>query len=311
MKGKVIRSTGSWYLVKDITNNKIYNCKLKGQLKIKGFKATNPVVVGDDVDFIIDEKNNIGIIKNICPRKNYIIRRAAKLSKESHIIAANIDKAFLIATLILPKTSTGFIDRFLVTANAYNIPVVIVFNKIDIYTNSELEQLQVLESTYKNIGYNVINVSAINGYNFDLLINEMKNNICLFAGHSGTGKTTLLNKIEPTLNLKTRDISKTHLKGRHTTSFAEMFPLSFGGYIIDTPGIKEFGLINIKKEELTHFFPEMFQLLNKCKYYNCTHVNEPGCAVKQALEDGQIASWRYKNYIVMFSGEDIEEKEWS
>ncbi len=308
-KGQVTRSTGIWYLVKH-NNGNVYNCRLKGQLKIKGYRATNPVVVGDFVDFSLEPKSDTGLILKIHERKNYIIRRSAKLSKESHIIAANIDRAFLIATLTSPRTSTGFIDRFLVTAAAYNIPATIVINKLDIYDNSHLEILKKMEYFYKKAGYSFLCVSALYGNNLDMLKNEMKNNICLFAGHSGSGKSAIINAIQPHLNLKTGEISQYHLKGKHTTTFSEMFPLNFGGYIIDSPGIKEFALIDIKKDELFHFFPEMFNLLHKCKFHNCTHTNEPNCAVKKAVADGEIAEWRYKNYISILSGDYMDIKDW-
>ena len=309
LKGQITRSTGSWYNVR-CQDGKIYHCRLKGQSKIKGYKATNPVVVGDIVYFYLEPGLQTGMIFQIEERKNYIIRRAAKLSKESHILAANIDKAFLIASVILPYTSTGFIDRFLVTAETYNIPATIVFNKLDLYDDKHLEILEKMSKVYKDIGYSFLCISALRGDNLDLLKNEIKDKLCLFAGHSGSGKSAIINAIEPNLNLKTVSISKIHQKGRHTTTFSEMFQLSDGGYIIDTPGIKEFALIDIKKEELFHFFPEMFRLLHKCKFYNCTHTSEPNCAVKQAVLNGEIADWRYKNYLSMLSGDDMAVKEW-
>jgi len=307
--GRVIKTTGSWYLVQD-NSNVIQKCRLKGQLRIKGFRSTNPVVVGDNVMFFTEDNQQTGIIQEIEERKNYIIRRATKLSRESHIIAANIDRAFLIVTLLSPRTSTGFIDRFLVTASAYNIPVTIVVNKSDLYSEKHQEILSEMENVYNDAGYSFLCVSALNGNNIGMLKEQMKDKFCLFAGHSGSGKSALINAIQPGLNLKVGNISDVHMKGKHTTTFTEMFPLDFGGYIIDTPGIKELGLIDIKKDELFHFFPEMFRLLNKCRFYNCTHTGEPDCAVLDAVEKGYIAGWRYENYINMLAGNDMDFKNW-
>ncbi|MCD6113219.1 MAG: ribosome small subunit-dependent GTPase A [Bacteroidales bacterium] len=308
MEGIVIKSTGSWYVVK-YGEEKI-DCKIKGKLRIKGIKTTNPVAVGDRVDFEILQKENIGVIRKINQRNNYIIRKATKLSKVSHIIASNIDQAFLIVTLAYPRTSTGFIDRFLVTAEAYNIPVIIVFNKIDIYNDEIKKRQEELVEIYSKIGYKNISVSALRGDNIDLLKSLIKDKINLFSGHSGVGKSTLINVIQPGLNLRTSYISKQHNKGRQTTTNAEMLELSFGGYIIDSPGIKEFGLIDFKKDEVPHYFPEMRALMNDCKFNNCTHTHEPECAVKKAVENGDISTSRYNNYLSILNDEYFEEKEW-
>lgn len=308
MEGIVIKSTGSWYIVR-YGDEKI-ECKIKGKFRIKGIKTTNPVAVGDKVDFEILQKEGIGVIKKINQRRNYIIRKSTKLSKVSHIIASNIDQAFLIVTLAYPRTSTGFIDRFLVTAEAYKIPVIIVFNKIDIYDEVIKKRQQELIDIYSKIGYENFSVSALRGDNLDLLKEKLKDKINLFSGHSGVGKSTLINVIQPGSNLRTADISKQHKKGRQTTTNAEMLELSFGGYIIDSPGIKEFGLIDFDKNEVSHYFPEMRALMNDCKFNNCTHTHEPGCAVKNALKNGDVSKTRYKNYISILNDEYFEEKEW-
>ncbi len=307
MKGTVIRSTGNSYIVMDDYRS-LYECKLKGQFKIHGLKATNPIAVGDIVDFNIADKGCDCLITDIKQRRNYIIRKSTNLSKVIHILAANIDMAYLIVTIAGPRTSTGFADRFLVTAEAYHIPATLVFNKIDTYNAKEKEKLKVFRSIYEEAGYNCIEVSAITGENIDALKKMMDNKVNLFSGHSGVGKTAVLNAIDPELNLKTALISATHKKGKHTTTFAEMFPLNNGGFIIDTPGIKEFGLIDFNQDELTHFFPEMFKLLKDCKFYNCTHTTEPGCAVKTAVEEGKVSLSRYNNYLNIYYGRDLQDK---
>lgn len=309
MEGIVVKSTGSWFSVKT-ENEGVCECKIKGTFRIKGIKTTNPVAVGDRVVFDFNPDKKTGLIKEIKKRKNYIIRKSTNLSKISHIIAANIDQAFLVATLASPRTSTGFIDRFLVTTEAYHIPANVVFNKTDIYNNEQLSLLNELTTVYKNAGYGSFNVSAVSGENLDQLKQAMKNNVSLFAGHSGVGKSTIINKIEPGLDLKTGGISEYHQKGKHVTTFAEMHELSFGGYIIDTPGIKEFGLRHFVKEEVAERFPEMRALMWDCKFNNCTHVHEPGCAVKEALQKGEISLSRYENYLRILDDDYFDDKEW-
>lgn len=296
MEGIVIKSTGSWYqvLADDAT---IIECRLKGKFKIKGIRTTNPLAVGDRVEFHILREENAGVISGILPRKNYIIRKATKLSKESHILAANLDQAIIIVTLAHPRTSTGFIDRFLVTAEAYHIPAVIVFNKIDLYNDAKMELLKKLQQTYEAASYPCYAVSAKSGENTDEVKELLKGKTSLLAGHSGVGKSALVNTIEPGLNLRTQPISSVHQKGVHTTTFARMFKLSFGGYIIDTPGIKEFGLFELDKNTLAERYPEMRALMHQCKYTNCTHRHEPGCAVKNAVEKGTFSMDRYEGYL--------------
>ncbi len=303
MKGVVTKSTGSWYSV-TADNGKKFECRLKGKFRIKGIKSTNPVAVGDYVDFMLETGKETGIINAIYDRKNYIIRKSVKLSKQTHIIASNIDIAFLLVTIDNPPTFTGFIDRFLATAEAYSIPVVIVFNKIDMLAKAELEKKEELKEIYTAIGYMCLDVSATQGKNIELVKNLMKDKTTMFSGHSGVGKSTLINAIEPSLNLKTAEISKQHKQGLHTTTFAEMFALSFGGYIIDTPGIKGFGVVDFEKEEIADYFPEFFKLKSACKFNNCLHINEPKCAVKEALANEEIAFSRYKSYLQMIEGEE-------
>ncbi|OFY98245.1 MAG: ribosome small subunit-dependent GTPase A [Bacteroidetes bacterium RIFCSPLOWO2_12_FULL_31_6] len=304
MKGIVIKSTGSWYSVR-IDNGEQIEARIKGKFRLKGIRTTNPIAVGDNVIFT-QEEDGTAVINKIEERKNYIIRKSINLSKRSHIIAANIDQAILVVTLIEPKTYTAFIDRFLVTAEAYHIPAVIVFNKIDIYSDKEKEQLAFLKKAYEKIGYSCLEVSATKNVNMGLLTAIMKDKASMISGHSGVGKTTLLNVIEPNLNLKTSAISTLHKAGKHTTTFAEMFELSFGGFIIDTPGIKAFGLIDFDKEELSHYFLEMRKRLTDCQFSNCIHINEPHCAVKEAVENGEIAEFRYLNYLSMYNDDEEE-----
>tara|TARA_R110001583_G_scaffold74038_1_gene205325 strand:- start:7260 stop:8198 length:939 start_codon:yes stop_codon:yes gene_type:complete len=303
MKGIVTKSTGSWYTVYTQDGEKI-DCRLKGKFRLKGIKSTNPVAVGDHINFEYEEGKETGVINKIFERKNYIIRKSVNLSKQTHIIASNIDTAFLLVTIDNPPTFTGFIDRFLATAEAYNIKTVLLFNKLDIYTEDELEKLAVLDATYTEIGYKCIAISATKNIGIDEVKELMKDKTTMFSGHSGVGKSTLINALEPTLNLKTKEVSKQHKQGMHTTTFAEMFQLSFGGFIIDTPGIKGFGVVDFKPEEITDYFPEFFKLKSKCKYSNCLHVNEPNCAIKEALETGEIAYSRYNSYVQMVEGDE-------
>ena len=304
MKGIVIKSTGSWYSVR-LTNGEQIEARIKGKFRLEGIRTTNPIAVGDKV-VLEEEEDGTAVINKIEKRKNYIIRKSINLSKKSHILAANIDQAILIVTISQPKTYTAFIDRFLVTAEAYHIPSVIIFNKIDIYSNEEKEELNFLKKSYEKIGYQCLEVSATEKINLEKVISTMKNKISMISGHSGVGKTTLLNAIEPSLNLKTSEISEIHKAGKHTTTFAEMFELPFGGYIIDTPGIKAFGLIEFKKEELSHYFLEMRERLDDCQFNDCLHINEPKCAVKDAVADNEITEFRYLNYLAMYNDDEDE-----
>lgn len=305
MKGIVYKSTGSWYTVK-AEDGKFYNCRIKGKFRIKGIKNTNPVAVGDYVEFDLEENIDevIGVIKHIEERENYIIRKSVNLSKQTHIIAANIDVAFLLVTLNNPPTFTTFIDRFLVTAEAYGIKAVLLFNKVDTYTEEEKDEIRYLMGMYREIGYTCIPISAKSGKNIDKVKELMIDNTSLFSGHSGVGKSTLINQLEPSLELKTSAISEQHLQGQHTTTFAEMFDLSFNARIIDTPGIKGFGIVEIEKEELGDYFPEFFERKSECKFNNCLHVEEPKCAIKEALDEDEISWSRYKSYLQMLEGND-------
>lgn len=305
MKGLVIKSTGSWYIVRN-ESGEIIECRIKGKFRMDGIKNTNPVAVGDIVTYEFESEVNKGIITELEPRRNYIIRKSTNLSKQSHIIAANIDQAFLLVTLAMPRTSVGFVDRFLITAEAYSIPTSLVFGKIDIYTEEEREQLQQWTKLYEAIGYKCYEVSALTGQGIEQLRLLMINKTSLFSGHSGVGKSSLVNVLEPGLKLKTGELSAAHSKGIHTTTFAELFVLSNGGFVIDTPGIKEFGMFDMKKEELSHFFPEMRALFNKCKYDSCRHLSEPGCAVKHGVETGKIAESRYNTYLAIMSGTELD-----
>jgi len=273
---------------------------------MEGIKTTNPLSVGDKVTFFLEQGKNTGIIKTIHPRSNYIIRKATRLSKVSHIIASNIDRLFVIASIIQPRTSTGFIDRVLVTAEAYHIPATVVFNKIDISDKASKILLDQLMELYAGIGYGVFSVSAYTGEGLDALNKALAGKVSLFTGHSGVGKSALINAIEPRLNIRTGDISTYHNKGKHTTTFAEMHYLSFGGYIIDTPGIKEFGLIDFARQEISERFPEMRERMHNCHFANCTHVHEPGCAIKQAIDEGKISPDRYRNYLAMLNDDKLD-----
>ncbi|MBK8805406.1 MAG: ribosome small subunit-dependent GTPase A [Bacteroidales bacterium] len=301
-EGIVVKSTGSWYKVL-VDEREIVDCKIKGKFRIDNLKSTNPIAVGDIVHFE-QEKDGTGMISTIVERKNYIIRKASNLSKQSHIIAANIDRAYLIATINYPETLSLFIDRFLVSAEAYNIPVTIIFNKIDLYNDHDMQKYNEWKDIYENIGYSTIATSAKTGENIETLKNLMCNKINLLAGNSGVGKTSLVNTIDNALNLKTLEVSKHNKKGQHTTTFAEMFKLSSGGYIIDTPGLKAFGLLDMEKWEISHYFPEMFERLKDCQFHNCKHVHEPGCNVIKAVEAGQISIMRYNNYLSLMETDD-------
>ena len=308
MEALVIKSTGSWYLVR-INSGELLECRLKGKIRLDDRKTTNPVAVGDIVD-IQRDKDGSNQITNIHPRKNYIIRKSINLSKQAHIIASNLDQAILVATLVAPRTSLGFIDRFLLTAEAYDIPAKIVFNKKDVLDEEMLALQQEIIDVYTAIGYECFVISSFDKNDIETLKTVLKDKTTLIAGHSGVGKTTLVNAIDPALNLRTGDISSAHLKGMHTTTFAELFPLSFGGNIIDSPGIKELGLVEMKKEEVGHYFPEIRDTMNDCKFNNCLHVNEPHCAVIKAVEQGTISSERYQSYLGILNGEEMDWKEW-
>jgi len=305
IEGVVIKSTGSWYTVR--AKNRDIACRIKGKFRIQGIKSTNPVTVGDHVTLEMEENENTGVITEIHDRKNYIIRKSVNLSKQTHIIAANIDVAFLLVTLVEPPTFPSFIDRFLATAEAYDIPAVLLFNKIDLYTSEELMQKKDdLLALYRKIGYKCIEISVTTGLNIDLVQQEMMGKVSMFSGHSGVGKSSLINKIAPDLDLKTAEISYQHKQGQHTTTFAEMFilPTDPESYIIDTPGIKGFGVVDFSDEEVGDFFPEIFALKSQCKFSNCIHVNEPKCAVKKAVEAGEIAPTRYRSYLQILAGEE-------
>lgn len=302
--GLIIKNTGSWYLV-HTEDGKDIECKIRGNFRLKDIKSTNPVAVGDRV-YITLNTEGTGLITQIEDRKNYIIRRSSNLSKQTHIIAANIDLCFLIITISQPYTSTVFIDRFMASAEAYRVPVNIVINKTDIYSQDETEYMEALCSMYEHIGYPCIKVSALNNEGLESLREKMRNNISLFSGHSGVGKSTLINSLIPNARLKTGAISDYHGKGMHTTTFSEMVEIPGGGYLIDTPGIKGFGTINMERQEISHYFPEIFRFSEKCRFNNCLHLNEPGCAVRDAVENHFISESRYKSYLNMIDEESDE-----
>ena len=306
MKGVVVKSTGSWYLVRELDRGKLYDCRIKGKFRVAGIKSTNPLAVGDFVSFEPEEKDEgQGIIDGIEDRKNYIIRKSVNLSKRVHIIAANMDQALLVTTLAQPATSTGFVDRFLSTAEAYNIPTIIVFNKSDLYDSEEIRsELDYRKAVYSAIGYHCLETSATEGEGLAELASLLKGKTTLLSGHSGVGKSTLINAIESSLNLRTGAVSSSHNMGQHTTTFAEMHPLKMGGDIIDTPGIKGFGLVNMEDTDLSHFFPEIFTISKECKFHNCKHINEPQCAVKIALDEHKIAPTRYESYLNQLNDQD-------
>jgi ribosome biogenesis GTPase len=305
MTGIVYKSTGSWYNVK-ADNNQIYVCRIKGKFRMKGIKSTNPIAVGDVVDFEIDETSDAitGSIHHNHDIKNYIVRKSVNLSKQTHIIASNIDIVFLIVTINNPITTTSFIDRFLVTAEAYHIKAVLLFNKIDTFGEAMSDEQLFLQHVYTQIGYDCLRVSAKNGKGLDKLKEMMQGKVCMFSGHSGVGKSTLVNALEPTLNLKTKEISDLHQQGQHTTTFAEMFDLTFGSKIIDTPGIRGFGIVDMEKQEIKGYFPEFFKLEDQCKFNNCLHKEEPNCAIKKALEEDKIAWSRYRSYLQILEGDE-------
>ncbi len=302
--GLVIRNTGSWYTVLTESGSKI-DCKIKGNFRLKGIRSTNPVAVGDRVE-IIRNQEGTAFIKEILDRRNYIIRRSSNLSKQSHIIAANIDQACLIVTIDFPQTSTTFIDRFLASAEAYRIPVVLVFNKTDLLTSEEEQRyLHLMENLYENIGYKCISISAKTGQGVEKVKQILQGKTTLFSGNSGVGKSTLLNELVPNAKLRTAEISDAHNTGMHTTTFSEMLQLEEGGWVIDTPGIKGFGTFDMEPEEICGYFKEIFVFSKKCRFNNCTHTHEPGCAVRKAVEEHYISESRYTSYLSML--EDKEE----
>lgn len=305
MTGLVYKSTGSWYTIKT-ENGNTYECRMKGRFRLDGIKSTNPISVGDYVDFKLEEKNHqeTGVIHKIHERHNYIVRKSVNLSKQTHIIASNIDQVFLLVTINNPPTHTAFIDRFLMSAEAYSVKTILLFNKIDTYDEDTLLEVKYLAALYRNIGYECIGISAKTGKNIDKVKQLMESKVSMFTGHSGVGKSTLVNAIEPGLSLKTKEISSQHMQGQHTTTFAEMFDLQFNAKIIDTPGIKGFGVVNMEKEEIGDYFPEFFKLKQDCKFNNCLHVKEPKCAVKEALDRDELAHSRYKSYLQILEDED-------
>jgi ribosome biogenesis GTPase len=302
MKGLVIKNTGSWYQVKT-DDERFIECKVKGNFRLRGIKSTSPVVVGDYVQIILNQEGT-ALITEIEKRKNYIIRRSSNLSKQSHILAANLDQCMLIVTVNYPETSTIFIDRFLASAEAYRIPVKLVFNKTDAYDEDELRYLDGLINLYTCIGYPCLRISALKGEGIDQLKEELKEKVTLLSGHSGVGKSTLINVILPGANIETGEISSYHKKGIHTTTFSEMFPLLEGGYIIDTPGIKGFGVFDMEKREIGHYFSEIFKVSGSCRYNNCTHRQEPDCAVREAVGQHYISPSRYTSYLSMLEDDD-------
>jgi ribosome biogenesis GTPase len=305
-KGIVLKSTGKWYIVQ-LTDDSIVHCRIRGKIRLEGLRTTNPVAVGDvvELDDKLDEEGK-RVILNIEQRKNYIVRKSTNLSKQMQILAANVDRAYLLVTIHSPVTHLAFIDRFLVAAESFRVPTTLLFNKIDQYSSKELEQIEALCQLYEQIGYPCKTISAENKTNIDWLRTEINHNQVMIAGHSGVGKSTLVNALDDSLDLQTGEISQAHLQGQHTTTFAEMHPLRSGGYIIDTPGIRAFGTVDLEKEVISHYFPEMRQLIGECKFHNCQHINEPKCSVKKAVEEGHIAKSRYATYLQLLTEDENE-----
>ncbi len=308
MTGYVYKSTGSWYQVKN-EDGKSFNARIKGKFKIDGITSTNPLAVGDKVEFEMEnsEEGSV-VIDNILERKNYITRQSPHNKHQHHIVAANLDQSLLFATLKDPKTSRGFMDRFLVASEAYHVPAIIVFNKSDLYKKKEFEKLEEYGNDYESCGYKVLSMSLADKSGIEKVIDLIKDKTTLISGHSGVGKSSFINNIFPEFSLKTQDVSGWSGKGLHTTTFAEMYDLPFGGRIIDTPGLREFALMDIEREELSHYFPEMKELINECRFNNCMHIEEPGCAVKRAVDEGKISSERYISYLTIL--ESIKNKKW-
>lgn len=309
MKGLVYKSTGSWYSVKTESGN-IYNCKIKGKLRLKNINSTNPVVVGDIVEFIVEEHDlqKIGIIQKIHDRRNYILRKSVNLSKQTHILASNIDLLLLVVTAKNPITTTSFIDRFLVSAEAYSIKTILVFNKCDIYDEDDYTLLNSMINIYDNIGYETLKTSTLSGLGIKKLKKKISNKTIMLGGHSGVGKTSLINAIDKTLNLKVGNISDQYLQGKHTTTYAELHDLDNGVKLIDTPGIKGFGLVNFNKEEIGNFFPEFLKLKSKCKFNNCMHLNEPKCSIKSKVDLEEISKSRYDSYIQIMNDDNLKHR---
>ena len=305
--GLVIKNTGSWYTVKTDDGGQLIDCKIKGNFRLKGIRSTNPVAVGDRVT-IIPNAEGTAFITAIEDRRNYIIRKSSNLSKQSHIIAANVDQAFLVVTVNYPQTSTTFIDRFLASAEAYRVPVTLIFNKTDLLSEEELRYQQMMIDLYDTVGYQCLAISAETGEGIDKVMDMLTGKVTVLSGNSGVGKSTLINRLLPGVNLRTSDISDAHNSGMHTTTFSEMIPLPLGGYIIDTPGIKGFGTFDIEPEELTGYFKEIFRFSKECRFSNCTHTHEPGCAVLKAVEEHFISQSRYQSYLSMM--EDKEESKY-
>lgn len=306
MKARVIKSTGSWYtvLTGDMT---VLECRMKGNIRLKESRSTNPIAVGDIVDYEIESNTLNGVINAIEDRKNYIIRKSINLSKKSHVLAANVDQVFVMATMSNPRTPYGFIDRMLVTAEAYSIPASIIFNKMDAWEEKDVFLAKEMRDTYESVGYTITSISALNMADVENLKHKLQGKVSLLIGHSGTGKSTLINMLNQDLNIKTAATSTVHLQGKHTTTFAEMHPIGKDTFIIDTPGIREFGLIDMNKYELGHYFPEIRERLNQCRFNNCLHLNEPGCAIKKAVEKNEIPFTRFRSYVSMVEGETEEE----
>ncbi len=304
MKGLITKSTGSWYQVLENETRTFFEARIRGKFKLIKTRLTNPLAVGDLVEFSL-EQDNVAWITKIEPRKNYLIRKSVNLSKEAHIIASNIDISCFIFTLKFPETSLGFLDRFLACCEAYNIKPLILFNKMDVLNDDEKEIVENIQAIYQNIGYDTLEISSYSKLNLDVLTEIIKDKVSVFFGHSGSGKSTLVNALQPELNLKTSEISETHLKGKHTTTFAQMHFWQFGGSVIDTPGVREFAMIDVEKEEIQHYFPEIFKTGRACKFHNCMHINEPKCTVLEGLEDGKIEESRYFTYLKLM--EEAEE----
>lgn len=308
MKGLITKSTGSWYQVLEQETGRFFEARIRGKFKLIKTRLTNPLAVGDLVEFSL-EQDDIAWITKIEPKKNYLIRKSTNLSKEAHIIASNIDIACFIFTLKHPETSFGFLDRFLACCEAYNITPLILFNKMDVLNEDEIELVQNIEEMYQHIGYETLEISSYSKLNLEGLQDIIKNKVSVFFGHSGSGKSTLVNAMQPSLDLKTSEISSTHLKGKHTTTFAQMHFWDFGGSVIDTPGVREFAMIDVLKEEIQHYFPEIFRIGRGCKFHNCMHTNEPKCAVLENIETGEIAESRYMTYLkLMEEAEEMEQK---
>ena len=307
MRGTVYKSTGSWHSVKN-NEGVEFECRIKGKLRLDDLQSTNPIAVGDVVEFDIENHTNStnGIIIKVHDRKNYILRKSVNLSKQTHILAANIDILFLVVTIKTPITTTNFIDRFLIASNAYSIDTILLFNKMDIYNKDDITQLEMMVNLYENVGYKCIKVSAIRGLNIKEIISLIRGKTIMFGGHSGTGKSSIINCISPELKIKTGDISSQHFQGKHTTTHAELFDIDFGAKVIDTPGIKGFGIVNFEKNEIGNFFPEFFQNKNKCKFNNCLHIDEPDCFIKELVSKNKISISRYENYKQIIMQDDLK-----